>query len=152
MKIRNQRARAINTTTVLAIPFTFYSDRVIQGFGPGGGPGLALGFPIIGMEIGLIERNLQENMVAEILRVTNLFNLTVGNRLNNKTLIQRGVPVPQGVTKPVLRVGFEPTIERTSRHVYNQLFPALRAINENLDYVTVLTTVGKATHRRVVPL
>ncbi|SFS60727.1 6-carboxytetrahydropterin synthase [Marininema halotolerans] len=137
------------TFSELLVPFPMYSERVMPGSDQ------VIAYPLLEVNVALSKKNLSGIFVVDILLVTSLFNRSVGNQLNNKTIVKRGIDVPPTASKPILRVDFAPTIENLARYVYTKVRPAfartLERRNIQLDYVTATTTIGKASFGRRRP-
>ncbi|SFS61104.1 hypothetical protein [Marininema halotolerans] len=80
--------------------------------------------------------------VADIIKVQQMFNQTIGQRWSFHTLAQRGVNVPKPPL-PVVRVNYSPSLENIARGVYRQFFPYIRkTFQSNLLYVVTKSTYG----------
>ncbi len=119
------------------------SQRVITGFG------FVSGSPLIGVELnikGFVDP--VTGFVDEFGQLNALFNKTVGNKINNKALIEKGEPIPPGLSKPILRVDFSPSAENVAIFIFKQMDLVLEEIDIRLDSVTAFIPQGSGVASR----
>ncbi|WP_335870953.1 6-pyruvoyl trahydropterin synthase family protein [Bacillus sp. 2205SS5-2] len=119
------------------------SQRVVTGFG------FNSGSPLIGVELTISGTpNPVTGFVDEFGELNALYNITIGNELNNKALIEKGEPIPPGLSKPILKLNFSPSAENIALFVFKKLDSVLAQNNLRLDRVTAIIPQGKGIVER----